>query len=103
MIADQESLIMMNKSFRTSWLLWFLMALLVFVPLGFVYFPGTDDTRFWARLYTFCKGDYSIRSADYLQMLAVLAVVLLIPAILLGWVLQAVIVIARDQCRKRMQ
>jgi hypothetical protein len=85
--------------FRTHRRLWALAAARVFAALGFVDVTagvGKGDNRFWTNVARLALHDYHGNSAEAVSIVALQALVLAAPGLLLGWALQAAIVLLRS-------
>ena len=67
--------------------------------------PGEKSLPFWFECLGFLGGQYSNGAGAYLATLAAKAVVLAVPAVILGWVLQAAVMAAwaRMETRRMRQ
>ena len=74
------------QKFKTSFRLWAVCSLVLFVPCWFMPFLAQDDTVFAAMLRCFRAG---LPMTDFF----VFALIFAIPAIVIGWVMQAIITI----------
>src|SRR4051794_13984009 len=93
---------MPKTQFHTNYLLWLLAAGCVFIGLGFVDpFGGYDkaDNSLWAVVAVIMSGDCS-GTAECVRILLILAGLLVAPAVLLGWVTQALLVVAWSAVRR---
>ena len=95
---------MARVRFRTHLRLWGLAAACVFAALGFVDVTagvGKGDNWFWANVARLALHDYHGSSAEAVSIIAVQAIVLAGPALLLGWALQAIAVVFLSLARSR--
>ena len=76
----------MIQRFKTSFLLWALFAFALFAPCWFVPWHGKGDTTFAGMMRCYRAG---LPMTDY----AIFALVYALPALLIGWVLQALVVV----------
>jgi hypothetical protein len=86
----------MLRPFRTDYRIWAFIAGCLFVVLGFVD-PEAGATwtghSFWTLLGVLLRGEYICSTADLVVSIVGRAVLLLaVPAVTLGWVLQAFVV-----------
>lgn len=88
---------MMIGPFRTNYRVWALAAGCLFVALGFVDpvagATWKGDNSFWAFVRILLRGDYFCSTTELLIVIMVRALVQAVPAVVLGWVLQAFVVI----------
>jgi hypothetical protein len=84
---------MTGKPLRTSYPLWALAAIILFIALGFVdpvAGAAKGDNSLWSYVGHLCDGGYNTEAL--LTAAAYRAVLQTVPAVLLGWVLQALLV-----------
>jgi hypothetical protein len=84
--------------YRTNYWIWGIASGSIVLALGFVN-PGAGvtwkgDSSLWSYVGVLVRGDYFCSLADILAPIAFMALFLAVPAALLGWVLQALIVVA---------
>jgi hypothetical protein len=94
---------MAMKRFRTVYSLWALVAVGVFVALGFVdpvAGAAKGDNSFWSLLGVYNSGDMQLNLADMRPNLVFRAGLQVVPAILIGWVAHAMIVIVWSSIRR---
>jgi hypothetical protein len=96
---------MPSRSYRTDRRLWIAFASVVFVALGFAdcLTPGKGGTPtgLWPMIGFLIEKNDTHLTTTVAPVLAVQAVVLLFPAALIGWSLQAVVVTARGRSGER--
>jgi hypothetical protein len=89
-----------KSQFRTNRRLWAVAAVCWFVALGFFELTGgysKADTSLWGdNLRVLLTRDYLCPSFDLLFALGMQVVMCAVPALVLGWVTQAVVVIIRS-------
>jgi hypothetical protein len=89
---------MPRARFRTDLRLWLLAAGGVFVALGFVdpvAGVAKGDNGLWAYVARFVTGDYFCSTPDIVIPILFRSALQAVPAAALGWVVQAVVVVAR--------
>ena len=87
---------MAKSRYRTNYLLWVAASGCLFVALGFVdpvAGVSKGDSSLWAVVNRFVRGAYYCSTTDIVVGLLILAISRAIPAAILGWVMQAVVVI----------
>jgi hypothetical protein len=94
---------MIGARLRTDHRLWAVAALDLFVALGFVD-PLTGATwkgehSFWYLVGTVVRGEWASGLSGALLSLLFYAGLLCVPSVLLGWVVQAVVVLVRTTAR----
>jgi hypothetical protein len=94
---------MTQGPFRTNYQVWVIAAVSVFVALGFVD-PTAGATwkgnnSLWAHFGDLLRGDYSCSTANLLVPIMFQSLVQAVPAVVLGWVLQAFVVILWSMAR----
>jgi hypothetical protein len=85
-----------RREYRTSYKVWLILTVLLFVVAGFISLPGETkgDNRYWVRIAALFAGDYTLSTTEYLSTMALYTLFLAVPSIILSWVLQAVLVVA---------
>lgn len=87
---------MIPGPFHTNYRVWFFATACVFVALGYVN-PSAGvawvDSSLWRRLFILLSGDYFCSTADMLDPIVLWAIVLMVPAVVFGWVFQAFLII----------
>src|SRR5438552_3401381 len=80
---------------RTSYRLWAALSIIFFIGFGFVPLPGATkaDSRYWSLLERMLTGNYTVAVKEYFLIMAFYTSALFLPAALLGWVFQAIIVL----------
>jgi hypothetical protein len=98
---------MLPGPFRTDYRIWAVASGCVFVALGFVDpLAGATwkgDNSLWAYLCMLMSGDYICSTTEMLVPIAFRALLQVAPAVALGWVLQAFIVILWSVARRNPQ
>ena len=90
---------MMGAPFRTDYRLWAVIAFCLFVAFGLVdplagaWWKG--DISLWHQVGKMVRGEYASGVSGALPSILFYAVLLSVPAILLGWPVEAVVVILR--------
>ena len=89
--------VLSQQKFKTSWFLWAALALALFLPICLIHWLPKEDSLFDG--FVAC-----IRSRLYDQAWGVLLTCLFfgLPAIALGWVLQALVVVGIRMARSRL-
>ena len=83
---------MWKQPIKTNLFLWLIASLILFVIFGFVnWIPEGKTECYWLWWAIFFEGDYGCSNYDFVFALCFGAIYLSIPAIILGWALQAVI------------
>jgi len=83
-----------NKSLRTSWALWAFLSVVLFVLLGFVN-PLPEDKfgfTYWGMWAIFLRGEWFCSWGEIISQLVFVAFVWAVPAVVVGWVVQASVV-----------
>lgn len=101
----------LHRPLRTDRRLWLVCNVLVFVLLGFVHFypegVKTGPSSMWSwigrAIQTAAEPDGWAFLPVFVPILAMYAIVLVVPAVMFGWVAQAVIVVVRDGRRQRAE
>jgi hypothetical protein len=90
---------MTQPRFQTNWSLWSVFSAAGFIALSFVN-PIADVAKgnhtLWAYIVRFMTGDYACSTSAILAPILMRSAFQFAAAALLGWVLQAVIVVLRD-------
>lgn len=86
----------LNKSLRTNWALWASVSVILFVLLGFVN-PIADVSKpsesYWELwIMPLQPSDYPFNWEEYFTGLVLLSLVRAVPAVIVGWALQAIVV-----------
>jgi hypothetical protein len=88
---------MVQKRFPTNYRLWLIISACIFIVLGFVdLLAGANwkaDYSLWADFNRFVQGAYSCDTGDMLVILIFRGFLQAIPSIIIGWALQALIVV----------
>jgi hypothetical protein len=94
---------MNQEPYRTNYWFWGIASGCIFLALGFVDpvagATWKGDCSLWSHVGILIRGDYFCSSADIVAPIAFMALFLAVPAALLGWVLQALIVVAWQSSR----
>lgn len=89
--------------YRTNYWIWGIVSGCIFLALGFVDpvagATWKGDCSLWSHVGDLISGDYFCSPGDILAPIVFMALFLAIPAALLGWVLQAIIVVAWQSSR----
>ncbi len=88
--------------FHTDKRLWLIAASVLFVALGFVdpvAGVAKGDNSLWAHVARFVTGDYFCSTPEIVIPILLRSALQAIPAAVLGWVAQAVVVIVRSRGR----
>ena len=91
---------MAKAKFRIDLRLWLLAAGGLFVALGFVdpvAGVAKGDNSLWAYVARFVTGDYFCSTPDIVIPILFRSALQVVPAAALGWVVQAVVVVARGR------
>ena len=92
-----------SRSYRTNWLLWAIVSIGIFVPMGFVDVSGiSKSTYFWDTcLYVLRGVRMGEVSSEVLGGCVLELLFLGIPSVAIAWVLQAIIVVGYTRWRTR--
>ncbi len=85
-----------RKSYRSDWKLWFALSAALFIVGGFVnLWPDIKGTEhFWGQFSRLQQGDYSCSSEEMRFSVAFVGLLVAVPAVVLGWLLHALICMA---------
>ena len=94
---------MAAKAFRTNYRLLALFTAGLFVAFGFVR-PRAGavwktDYSFWSTVGVLTSGHYSCPTTEVVSTILLLAALLLVPAVVIAWVLQACVVVVSTSFR----
>jgi hypothetical protein len=96
---------MNRRLWRTDYRLWALIAVPVFVGLGFVdHLAGATwkgDYSLWSIVSRLLRGDYFCSTSEMLAAILAFALARAVPAALVGWVAQALVVVVWSSVRGR--
>jgi hypothetical protein len=95
---------MTRQPFRTDYRLWILAAGCVFVALGFVdpvAGAAKGDNSWWAYVGFLLRGDYSCSTGEIIGAITFRGALQAVPSVLVGWVLQALVVVGWSSPRRR--
>jgi hypothetical protein len=95
-LAPERDAGMAKTRFRTDHRLWATAAACVFLALGFVdpvAGVAKGDNSLWAYVARLVTGNYSCSTLDIVVLILIRSALQVIPAALLGWVVQAVVVV----------
>ena len=96
---------MIGAPLRTDYRLWTVAALGLFMALGFVDpLAGSTwkgESSFWHLVGTVVRGEWASGINGALPLLIFYVGLLCVPSVLLGWVVQAVVVLIRATARVR--
>jgi hypothetical protein len=87
-----------RKSIRTDYRMWAIFATVILVVLGnWNWLPENvkSAVTYWQQWAIFLSGDYGGHSGDFLFALLFIGLIWAIPAIIFGWVAQAVVGVLR--------
>jgi hypothetical protein len=90
--------------FRTDNRLWALIAACAFVALGFVdpvAGAAKGDNSLWSWVGILVRGEYTCSTGELLAPIVLRAMIQAVPAALVGWVAQALIVVVWSSVRGR--
>jgi hypothetical protein len=91
------------RQYYTSYSIWFLIAGTLFLFAGF--FLPVDfaafryDASYWSEAFVIFTGKYASFSEYVLEMI-IMTLSFGVPSVLLGWVLQAIVVVTFDRFRR---
>jgi hypothetical protein len=89
---------MARSAYRTNHLGWVLASACVFAALSFIdLFAGVakGDCSLWGQLAVLFRGEYICDTTEVLGGVVLWTAILAVPAVLIGWLIQAVIVVAQ--------
>jgi hypothetical protein len=84
--------------FNTSYRLWLAIAAGIFIALSFVETVGKAEYNLWNMIGLLIRHDYHCSPLEVVTWILLRVLFQAVPAVAVGWVTQAMVVVARSVC-----